>query len=124
MEVAREPDPEVPHELPTVNPTVFESRAKDEVMPMTLETDDKFLADIRRWYSEDPLFSKIIKKPDDHPRFSVTEGLIFTNNLDGEHVLCIPKSPEGQRSLRGAILETAHQTVEHFGAQRTSDYVR
>ncbi|KAF9021042.1 hypothetical protein BDZ89DRAFT_891597, partial [Hymenopellis radicata] len=78
MEAAREPEPEVPHELPTDNPTVFESRAKDKVMPMTLETDDEFLADIRRWYSEDPLFSKIVKKPDDHPRFSVTEGLIFT----------------------------------------------
>ncbi len=103
MEAAREPKPEVPHELPTFNPTVLESRAKDKMMPMTLETDDKFLADIRQWYSEDLLFSKIIKKPDDHPWFSVTKGLIFTNNLGGEHVLCIPKSPAGQRSLRGAI---------------------
>src|SRR5690606_193186 len=42
----------------------------------------------------------------------------------GERVLCVPHGSFNNKSLRGSILEQAHEILGHFGPQRTSDYVR
>ncbi|KAJ3973400.1 hypothetical protein EV361DRAFT_796272, partial [Lentinula raphanica] len=88
--------------------------------------EDSFKKDIRRLYSEDPLFMKVLLNPQDHSAFQVEEGMIYTKNRNGETVMCIPKgcSSENGKSLRGIVIEQAHEILGHFGGQRTSDYVR
>lgn len=84
-----------------------------------MDSDPTFEADIKSSYAMDPIFSKVLKAPNDHPRFFVEEGLIWTENSykPGKKLLCIPKSPKGVRSLCGAVIEQAHEVVGHFGPQ-------
>ncbi|KAL0562596.1 hypothetical protein V5O48_019489, partial [Marasmius crinis-equi] len=89
LEKAREPElPEyaVP---PTVNPTILDSCAKGPNLRSQFEVDSDFMKDLHRYYKTDPLFSKILEKPTDHPKFIVDEnsGSIWTTNLASERVL-------------------------------------
>ena len=85
-----------------------------------------FISELQAHYGSDPLFKKICEKPKDHPRFTVSQesGLIWTTNLAGEKVICVPKSPRHARSLRTLVLEAGHRVVGHYGPQRTADYLR
>lgn len=123
LEQAREPEIPV-KEVNGPNPTILESRNNIAGKTERIESDPEFLEDIRKCYETDTLFTKVLTKPIDHPRFDIKDGLIWTENLTGEKVLCIPESSKGMRSLRGAILEQGHHSVGHFGPQRTADYVR
>ena len=89
------------------------------------QENDDFIEDIKRLYSTDPLFSKVLTHPEKHPAFYMKDGLIHSKNRGGESVLCIPKGkgPNG-KSLYGIITEQAHEVIGHFGGQRTSDYIR
>ncbi|KAJ3991250.1 hypothetical protein F5050DRAFT_1531903, partial [Lentinula boryana] len=125
LEVAREPDIENVEYNPEVNPTAFESRVKGENLHTHIEgANPDVIRDIKEAYETDPLFKKVMHKIQDHPRFTVTDGLIWTKNIGGENVLCIPETPKGKQSVRSAILEQGHQIVGHFGPQRTADYIR
>ncbi|KAK7021760.1 hypothetical protein VNI00_017271, partial [Paramarasmius palmivorus] len=73
LEASREPDlPEytVP---PTVNPTILDSRAKGPNLRTDFEADKLFMQDLRTFYNSDPLFKKIIDRPNDHPHFRLSE---------------------------------------------------
>ncbi|KIY68288.1 hypothetical protein CYLTODRAFT_443477 [Cylindrobasidium torrendii FP15055 ss-10] len=65
-------------------------------------------------YAGDELFSKILASPKAYKQFE--------NN--GRVVIGIPKGKLGSRSIRGAVIEEAHRIVGHYGAQRTSEYLR
>ncbi|KAJ3911455.1 hypothetical protein F5877DRAFT_55313, partial [Lentinula edodes] len=125
LEAAREPDKLDGYDGP--NPTVFESSCtpgKEKDSSFTIEEYPDFNDDIKEYYKHDVIFSKVLKRPEDHPRFTVEDKLIWTTNQVGTKVLCIPESPKGKKSLRGAIIEQGHTTVGHFGPQRTADYIR
>ncbi|SJL18178.1 uncharacterized protein ARMOST_21755 [Armillaria ostoyae] len=125
MENAWEPEESEPVQLPKVNPTVIDSRDKGKSLRTTMDSDPAFVSDIKSSYATDPIFSKVLKAPNDHPRFFVEEGLIWTENAykPGEKLLCIPKTPKGLHSLRGAVIEQAQEVVGHFGPQRMADYI-
>lgn len=75
--------------------------------------------------AEDPLLSKVLDKPGDHPQFMVVEGLVYSSNWNGGSMLCIPKGNiKSGKAIWGLILEQAHDTIGHFGEQCTSNYVR
>ncbi|PBK58742.1 hypothetical protein ARMSODRAFT_853952, partial [Armillaria solidipes] len=78
MENAREPEESEPVQLPKVNPTVIDSRDKGKSLRTTMDSDPTFVSDIKSLYATDPIFSKVLKAPNDHPRFFVEEGLIWT----------------------------------------------
>ncbi len=125
MEAARSPTvaPVLPPP-PKLNPTVFQSRARGHAPIPTFEADPTFFPELRSAGLNDPMLSKILEKPADHPRFTVEDGLVWTQNLGKERVLCVPRSTTSSRALRGEIVEQAHAVVGHYGPQRTADYIR
>lgn len=107
------------------NPTVFQSRDRGYNLRRTVFDNHSDLIDsIRSEYDTDPLFSKILKRPDDFTAFKIEHKLIWVKNRGGERVLCVPQGKFGEKSIRGTVLEQAHEVVGHFGPQRTADYVR
>ena len=106
------------------DPTVFESRAKGEILHETTANDKTFEEDIWEGYEEDTFFGKITKKGEENPLFRAHDGFIWTQNRGGEEVLCIPLVELLDTTLRARIVEQAHQVVGHFRSQRTADYVR
>ena len=79
---------------------------------------------LKNSYQDDALFAKVLANPETHQAFDIHNGLIWTKNIGLERVVCLPKGKYGQQSIRGAVLEQAHQIVGHFGHQRTADYIR
>lgn len=69
---------------PQLNPTVFRSRARGSVPIPTYEADPSFFPDLRAAGTNDPLLSKILDKPADHPQFTIEDGLVWTQNLGNE----------------------------------------
>ncbi|KAI5887789.1 uncharacterized protein SCHCODRAFT_02514415, partial [Schizophyllum commune H4-8] len=75
-------------------------------------------------YVDDPLGRKILAAPDKHARFRVRDGFIWTKNGAKEWVAYVPKGRYVDKTLRQLVIEQAHQTVGHFGPQKTGDYIR
>lgn len=106
------------------DPTVFSSHNRGESLHQAMNQNDSFIEAIKHSYQSDALFAKVMAAPEDHQAFTIEDGLIWTNNPGLEQVVCLPKGKYGQQSIRGAVLEQAHQVVGHFGQQRTADYIR
>ncbi|TFK80246.1 hypothetical protein K466DRAFT_441548, partial [Polyporus arcularius HHB13444] len=79
---------------------------------------------LRSSYAEDPLFSKVIREPSNYRSFLVWDGFVYSTNRRGDEVLCIPRVKYKGRTTTQLILDQAHETVGHYGPQRTSEYVR
>ena len=71
-------------------------------------------------YRDDKLLSLVTEKPNDYPGFTVRDNLVWRQNLRGDEVLCLPRD----RKLLLELLTQAHETVGHFGHQRTDEYIR
>lgn len=72
-------------------------------------------------YDGDKLFEAIMKEPENYRTFQVRDNMVFTRNLRGDEVACIPNS---NRELVTKILQQSHEIVGHFGEQKTSEYIR
>jgi hypothetical protein len=81
--------------------------------------DDVFLQRVKLAYTDDKLFASIMEKPDDYKGFTVKDTLIWTLNQRGDEVLCIPRA----RELVTEIIDQAHDTLGHYGDQRTAEYI-
>ena len=76
-------------------------------------------------YGQDKVFRKIADSPDEYGTFEKGEdGLIYTKNRISKRVLCIPHILVKRKFLTEWIIEQAHTTVGHMGAQKTEEYVR
>jgi len=82
--------------------------------------DIAFKQHVRAGYKDDKLLTLVIEKPEDYPTFTVRDNLIWRKNIRGDEVLCLPRD----RELLLEILIQAHETVGHFGSQRTDEYIR
>jgi len=82
--------------------------------------DNAFKQCIHLGYNDDKLLSLIIEKPMDYPTFTVRDNLIWKQNICGDDVLCLPRD----RKLLLGIVTQAHESVGHFGSQRTDEYIR
>src|SRR5215510_2263293 len=85
---------------------------------------DSFLTALREYYPKDKLFSKILGFPEAHPSFRKHDRLVWTHNTNKEWVVGLPKGWVDQSSIHGLVIDQAHTALGHFGAQRTSDYIR
>ena len=56
--------------------------------------------------------------------FRIHKEMVWTQNREGEEVMCIPSTKYMDTTLRARIIEQAHQVVGHFGMLRMSDYIR
>jgi hypothetical protein len=55
-----------------------------------IEGNCSILKDIKSRYTEDLLFSKMLKNIRHHKNFEAEDGLLYTHNYVDESVLCIP----------------------------------
>src|SRR5258706_5165324 len=87
-----------------------------------LEGDD-FLAVIREAYGKDTLFSKVLLHPEQHPRFTVKNGIIYTENAIGNMVVAVLGALSKGRRVTEIAIDQAHRIVGHKAARKTRDYV-
>jgi hypothetical protein len=87
------------------------------------DLDKAFRQDIHQGYMMDKLFSKVLSNPSHHCPFKVDNSLIWTSNISGDDMLCIPAMKPNMKSLQGVIIEQAHCTIGHFGPQQMMDYI-
>ncbi|KAG6881435.1 hypothetical protein C0995_001886, partial [Termitomyces sp. Mi166 len=73
---------------------------------------------ILQGYKKDQMYVELLNKPTEHPRFTIEQELIYTVNMEGTKVLCVPRD----WSLITTILDQAHTIVGHFGYQKTLNY--
>ena len=60
--------------------TVFQSRPRGEDPMRNHQENDDFIEDVKRLYSTDPLFSKVLTHIEKHPAFYMKDGLIHSKN--------------------------------------------
>jgi len=101
---------------------VWSSGSPPTPLEVHLEGDD-FLTVIRDAYSSDTLFSKVLLHPEQHPRFTVKNGIIYTNNAIGETVVAVPGALSKGRRVAEIAIDQAHRIVGHKAARKTRDYV-
>ncbi len=75
-------------------------------------------------YPGDTTFSKVLAAPKAHPTFAESQGLLYVTNRFGHKVLCVPYGRLKSRSLHELVIDHAHRTLGHLGAQKTAEYVR
>ena len=87
-----------------------------------LEGED-FLAVIRDAYRDDKLFSKVLLHLEEHPRYSIKNGIIYCTNVLGDSVVAIPETLSKGRRVTEIAIDQAHRIVGHKAARKTRDYV-
>src|ERR1700677_2376549 len=87
--------------------------------------DKTFSEAVKDGYKSDTTFTKVIDNLGHYPIFRVMDGLIHTKNRLGDNCVCAPRSLlKGKRSLPEIVIDQAHDTLGHLGAQKTSEYTR
>lgn len=90
-----------------------------------MEGNIDVLKEAKRGYKNDRVLSKVLANVDHHKAFSVNgDGLLVTTGKNGKAVICIPHAMVDRRYLTEWVIEQAHSTVGHMGAQKTEEYVR
>ena len=72
------------------NPTIDESFRHFLNLQLHVEGGHSILKDIKSRYTDDLLFSKVLRNIRHHKNFEVEDGLLYTCNRADEFVLCIP----------------------------------
>jgi hypothetical protein len=102
------------------NPTIIQSRAQGPDLRMKVLGDNTPLVQaIQAANEDDALYKKVKASPSEHPMFQIKDQMLWSRNRAGEDVLCLPRGLYQNKSIRGVILEQAHEIVGHFGPQKT-----
>ncbi|KAG6870348.1 hypothetical protein C0995_012123, partial [Termitomyces sp. Mi166 len=101
------------------NPAVVQVLAMGTKAPVNSEHGEvQMRTHILQGYKKDQMYIEILDKPTEHSRFTIERKLIYTVNMEGAKVLCVPRD----QSLITTILDQAHTIVGHFGYQKTLNY--
>ncbi|KAG6859524.1 hypothetical protein C0995_007627, partial [Termitomyces sp. Mi166 len=101
------------------DPAVAQVLAMGTKSPMNGEHGEaQMRAHILQGYKKDWMYVAILNKLTEHSRFTIEQKLIYTVNMEGAKVLCVPRD----WSLITTILDQAHNIVGHFGYQKTLNY--
>jgi Integrase zinc binding domain len=124
----KEPDPlpqmtDLPPGDSQDDPRVIDSLDHHSDLRPHVEGDKIFMKDVRRGYQKDSLFSKILAKIKHYKSFTIIDNLLYTHNLAGDRVLCIPAVVRDKRRLTEIVITQAHQVLGHLGPQKMSDYI-
>jgi transposase InsO family protein len=84
---------------------------------------EDFLEIVRKGYTKDVLFSKIVSNVQQHPRYALKDGLLYFTNAVGSSVVAIPGSLSKGRRVTEIVIDQAHQIVGHKAARKTRDYI-
>src|SRR6266481_700406 len=114
---------EVP--APDDEPIAFTSGANGQSLRAHVERDINLARLVRRYYREDPVFSKVLSQPGAHRCFGIRDKLIWMKGQMGREVVCLPwKAFIQGRRLVEVIIDQAHSTIGHYGQLPTSWYIR
>ena len=105
------------------DPSVLESVGNSPNLPRQLQDNEGLQAAITAGYKADPVLSKIWDNLEHHAAFRLRNNLMYTNNCDGEEVLCVPHMKVKGDMVIALIIAQAHQTLRHLRAQQTTDYI-
>ncbi|KAG6881579.1 hypothetical protein C0995_001416, partial [Termitomyces sp. Mi166 len=101
------------------NPAVAQVLATGTKVPVNSEHGEaQMCVHILQGYKKDRMYVEILDKPTEHSQFTIEQELIYTVNMEGAKVLCVPRD----RSLIMTILDQAHTIVGHFEYQKTLNY--
>ncbi|KAG6894330.1 hypothetical protein C0995_014574 [Termitomyces sp. Mi166 len=101
------------------NPAVAQVLAMGTKAPVNSEHGEAQMhAHILQGYKKDQMYVEILDKPTEHSQFMIEQKLIYTVNMEGVKVLCVPRD----WSLITTILDQAHTIVGHFGYQKMLNY--
>ncbi|KAL7280521.1 hypothetical protein ACG7TL_005453 [Trametes sanguinea] len=106
------------------NPKLGDALSEGPSLRLHIEGKDGFMTAVRQGYAHDSTLRKVQEQPEQHKAFAIRDGFIYTKNRRGDEVLCLPRALYNKRSIIELIIDRAHTTLGHLGAQRTSDYVR
>src|SRR6202453_2185452 len=121
--IANIPDPVIDDEGGDL--TVADALQNGPSLRKVVFGDKTFTEAVKDSYKSDTTFTKVINNPGHYPIFRVIDGLIHTKNRLGDDCVCIPRSLlKGKRSLPKIVIDQAHDTLGHLGAQKTSEYTR
>lgn len=111
---------------PVVNvQTVWEAGSPTDSLIVNL-SDSQFLTEILSGYKDDVVFQKILTESSHHKmlfRINV-DGLIYTKNIAGSSVLCIPRTLFKGRRITEKICDSAHKLVGHHQSKTTIQYIK
>jgi len=83
-------------------------------------TNKRWARSIKDGYANDPTLSLILENPNHHTKlFTIRDRIIWTKNTSGADAVCLPNDQE----LITKVLTQAHETIGHYGGQRTSEYI-
>lgn len=98
-------------------------QAGPDLVPLVASEGDLVEA-IKAGYAQDKFWAKILGSLEDHPRFALEDGLVYAEAMSGRTVIGLPDVPFGPKRVLGVVIEIAHETLGHLGAQRTEEYIR
>lgn len=91
-------------------------------LQVRLEGED-FLDVVRKGYTGDTLFSKIIAKVEHYPQYSIRNGVLYFTNAVGNPVIAILGSLSKGRRVTEIAIDQAHRIIGHKAARKTHDYL-
>jgi hypothetical protein len=104
--------------------SAVQSRAAEEDLMVTVEQTVNIKGLVKDHYGDDPIFAKILAKPEHFKMFKVENGLIFMKNKNDREVLCIPKVKHERQRLSMIIMESAHTALGHLAERKTVHYIK
>ncbi|KZT23933.1 hypothetical protein NEOLEDRAFT_1027432, partial [Neolentinus lepideus HHB14362 ss-1] len=104
--------------------TALKAMANLETLKSRVEGDPSILSAIKKGYSKDDLFSRVLGGAHSEYFTVNKDRFIWKKISDKLRILCIPRFPYGCRYLTEIVLDQCHQVIGHLGAQRTQAYIR
>ncbi len=105
-------------------PTVWDTLANGPPLQKTMEDVHGFLEAIKKGYQMDTFFSHVLQNPSMHKNFVMCGNFMYMANGRGGQVLCLPRTKFKQQTTTQIVIDQAHETLGHFGAQKTVEYLR
>jgi hypothetical protein len=95
------------------------NRETEAYAPPDIDMTDKVTKDIfksmPKAYEKDRFFSKIWESPERFQKFVKHKELLWTTDRSGNKTVCLPDGLLNDKSIKGTILDSCHQTVGHSG---------
>jgi RNase H-like domain found in reverse transcriptase/Integrase zinc binding domain/Reverse transcriptase (RNA-dependent DNA polymerase) len=105
------------------DPTISESLGQLPDLRSRVEGDRSILKHLKEGYTKDLVLVKVLKNSEHHKNFKIVDGFIYTCNCAEDSVLCIPSVVAEKCRLTEVIIAQAHETLGHFGLQKTADHI-
>ncbi|OJT01589.1 Transposon Ty3-I Gag-Pol polyprotein [Trametes pubescens] len=106
----------------STGPTLWDALTKGLPLEGVMGGLPGFLDTVRTEYAADRTFSKILANPAAHATLELCDSLLYVTTRLGFSCLCILFAKLGKRTLTKMVINQAHVTLGHLGAQKMLEY--